>query len=149
MASGVFLDRSDPPTHEALEVALASTAGWWMRIERWIGATYGVTGEPLFYGKESGWATRYRRGGKSLVTLLPMHDALRAVVVIGPSAAAGMNALRIQPETLAAFERARPYPDGRWLELPIASEADVDDLLTLISHKSPPPRRPRSSVPGR
>jgi hypothetical protein len=149
MTEGAFLDRDQPPDRAALEAVLGERLGSWDGIAGWLEATYGTKPEPLFYGKDSGWVVRYRRSGKSLVTLLPGPGTLRAVVVIGPSVAADVAQLDIQPSTRAAFERAHAYPDGRWLDLPIETEADVADVRRLVELKSPPPRRPRTTAARR
>lgn len=146
MSQGAFLDRERPPDRAGLVAALGERIGSWDAIAGWIEAAYGIEPEPLFYGKDSGWVVRYRRSGKSLVTLLPGPGSVRAVVVIGPSVAAAVGRLELQPATRAAFERARAYPDGRWLDLPIESPADVADVRRLVETKSPPPRRPRSKA---
>jgi hypothetical protein len=149
MAPGAFLDREQPPDRAALEAVLGERIGSWDGIAGWLEATYGTEPEPLFYGRDSGWVVRYRRSGKSLVTLLPGRGSVRAVVVIGPSVAAAVGGLDLQPATRAAFERAHAYPDGRWLELPIETEADVADVRRLVELKSPPPRRPRTRAAPR
>jgi hypothetical protein len=138
---GAFRDPTRPPRPDELGLALGLRRELWERLERWLEATYGATPEPLFYGSDTGWVTRYRRAGKRLVTLMPMPDALRVVLVIGPSIADRIPELSLQAATHYAFESARAYPDGRCLTLPVETTADIDDITTLIAAKSPPPRR--------
>ena len=149
MSQGLFLERAQPPNRERLVAGLGERIALWDRLTSWIEATYGVGPDPLFSGKDTGWVIRYRRSGRSLALLAPLHAAIRAVVVIGPSVANAVHDLDLRPTTRAAFERARAYPDGRWLDLSVESVDDVEDISRLIALKSPPPRRPRvRAAPG-
>lgn len=146
MTNGAFLDRERPPTRDELAAALGATHALWERLVARMRATYGLEGEPLFDGRDSGWVLRYRRSGKTLLVLLPESGAARALVVVGPSIAEAAAALPLEPEVRAAFDRAHAYPDGRWLRIEVGSEAVADDLLRLVELKSPPPRRPRRAA---
>lgn len=113
----------------------------WDRLTGWLGSSYGISADVVGSAKR-GWSARYRRGGKSLVLLDPATDGATATVVIGPSLWATFGAAGLRPATREAYERAHPYPDGRWLRLPLRDDADVDEIERLIAMKSPPPRRP-------
>jgi hypothetical protein len=143
MADGAFLDPTRAPSRTALADALGDRLHLWDRLASWIEATYGVEPEPLFYGRDSGWVVRYRRSGKSLVTMLPMRHGMKVVVVVGPSVADQVPGLDLQPAVRRAYRSAHPYADGRWLNLAVEDPRDVDDITRLIALKSPPPRRPR------
>lgn len=146
MSAGAFLDPDRPPSSSNLMAALGARARLWNQLARWVEDTYGLQPEPLFSGKDTGWVIRYRRSGKSLVTMVPMRGAAKAVVVIGPSVADRVAELELQPATRHAFEVAHAYPDGRWLTLDIGRPEDVDDVTRLVGLKSPPPRRPRKRM---
>ncbi len=146
MATGAFLDRARPPTRSELAAALGERRALWDRVVARMEATYGLEGEPLFYGRDSGWVLRYRRSGKTLLVLLPEPGVARALVVLGPSIAEAAAALPLAPEVRSAFDRAHAYPDGRWLLIEMGSEAVADDLLRLVALKSPPPRRLRRAA---
>lgn len=147
MSVGAFLDTAAPPARAELERALGPALARWDRLVGWMGATYGLAGEPLFFGRDSGWSLRFRRSGRALLTLTPMDDgSVRALVVIGPSAWEAITAEPLSPPVRAAWEAAHPYPDGRWLWLSLADDAVVADVERLVALKSPPPRRPRAVV---
>jgi hypothetical protein len=139
-----FLDPAAPPDRESVERVLGDRVALWLRLTGWIEATYGIAPEPLYSGKRSGWVFRYRRSGKSLLTVVPVQGAFQALVVIGPSIADRVSALVLQPATRQVYDAAHAYPDGRWLLLTIETAADVDDVMALVAAKSPPPQRPRS-----
>jgi hypothetical protein len=150
--TGAFLDGSRPPSTEELTAALGTAAARWTGLVEWLGATYGVEGEPLFFGRDSGWCLRFRRSGRALLTLLPHEGGFRVLVVVGPSVAAGVEAAVAAGDLgrpiAEAFADATAYPDGRWLWLPVDDEAAVEDVRRLVALKSPPPKRPRPRLVG-
>ncbi len=114
MGTGALLDRDRPPAERELTECVGETRPLWERLVGWIEATYAVTGEPLYFGKESGWVLRFRRGGAALMTLLPHADGgFQALVVVGPSAWESVAGASLSPAIRAAWEAAKPYPDGR------------------------------------
>ena len=44
------------------------------------------------------------------------------------------------------IEAAKPYPEGRWLFIPLGSETDLRDVERLLIEKSPPKKR--QEAPG-
>jgi hypothetical protein len=73
---------------------------------------------------------------------------VRALVVIGPTAWAKVGDADLSPAVRAAWDAAHPYPDGRWLWLPLTDAAVVADVQRLVALKSPPPKRPRHREPA-
>jgi hypothetical protein len=145
--SGALLDRDAVPTLAELAAASGSGRDRWDRLVAWVERTYGLTGEPLYFGRDSGWVLRFRRSGKALLTLLPLAGGgLRALVVVGPSAWAAVADAELSEPIRAAWAAAHPYPDGRWLWPLVEDDAIVDDIERLVALKSPPPRRPRKAA---
>jgi hypothetical protein len=147
-AVGAFMDRERPPTEPELAAALGPAAGPWTDIAAWVVTTYGIAGEWDFSGKETGWAMRFRRSGRSLLWLFPRPGSVRALVVVGPAIYGEARSLGLAPATADALRDAHAYPDGRWLYVTADSEAVVADIRRLVALKSPPPRRPRRSSPA-
>ena len=145
MVAGVAVDRGRVPDGAELTARLGEARPLWDDLVAWVDATYGVVGEPVWYGKESGWVVRFRRGGKSLLTMLPqVSGGFTAGVVIGPSLWETVPAAPLSPAVRAAWDASRPYPDGRWLGFEVVDRAVVEDVKRLVALKSPPPRRPRT-----
>jgi len=144
MGTGAFLDPAAMPTRDDLVRILGPRIATWDRLIDWMASTYGIEGEPIHFGRDSGWSLRFRRSGRALSTLTPMVDgSVRALVVIGPSAWDAIAAEPLSPVVRAAWDAAHPYPDGRWLWLTLTGDEMIADVERLIACKSPPPRRPR------
>jgi hypothetical protein len=142
---GVLLDRDAVPSVEDFPAACSLERRRCADLVSWVGSTYGVVGEPLFSGRESGWTLRFSRSGKALLTLLPLAGGgLRALVVVGPSAWEAVANAELSEPIRVAWAAAHPYPDGRWLWPIVDSDAVVEDIKRLVVLKSPPPRRPRA-----
>jgi hypothetical protein len=147
-ASGLLLDPTTAPTARELAASLGSTRPLWDRLVSWMLETYGLTGEPLFTTREDGWALRFRRSGRALLTLQPLADGrFKALVVLGPSVWDQVAGVGLGSVVKAAWDGAHPYPDGRWLFLAVDDDETVDDIERLIALKSPPPRRVRQRMP--
>jgi hypothetical protein len=141
MAAGAFLDRSTPPDAEAFLKAVGAAGERWLRLDDWARQTYGVEGEPNFFGKATGWTLRYRRAGKALFTLTPRDGAFSAIVVVGPTVWPRTQDLELTEATRAALEAAQPYPEGRWAWFEVADDGAVTDVMRLVGLKAPPPKR--------
>jgi hypothetical protein len=141
---GALLDRETVPSVEDFAAACGQERRWFDRLVRWLETTYGVVGEPLFAGRETGWTLRFWRSGRALLTLTPLADgALRALVVVGPSAWDAVAGTELSEPIRAAWAAASPYPDGRWLWPIVDSDAVLEDIERLVTLKSPPPHRAR------
>jgi len=141
-----FSDRDHAPRPEAFIEAVGPEAARWRALTGWLADRYGLAGEPYWDGAATGWCLRYRRGGRSLLTLIPRDDAFRALVVVGPSAWAAAAGADLGQVVRSAWDGARPYPDGRWLWLDVADDETVAGIEALVALKSPPPRHPRRSA---
>jgi uncharacterized protein DUF3788 len=143
MTRAPFLDRTATPDEAQLHDALGPSAPRWDRLDGWVRDAYGLEGEWLWFGNDSGWCRRYRRSGRALCTLLPGSGTFRALVVIGPTAWEQVDESLLSPTVRAARSAAHPCPDGRWLWLAVDDDRSVEDIERLVALKSPPPRRPR------
>jgi len=103
----------------------------------------GYDHEPVFSieGKDHAWCFRYRRGGKTLVTLYPRRDDFTVLVVLGRDEVPAAKEIidRQSARVRTAFDEARQFPDGRWLWIKPAFRNDVDSIAALLALK----RRPR------
>ena len=137
----VFPDRSNPPGVSTFLEPIGGARLRWVRLDDWARATYGVEGEPYFFGRTTGWTLRFRRGGRALFTLIPRIDGFSAVVVVGPTVWEAATDVALGVEVRAALDAAHPYPEGRWAWIDVADDDIVDDVIQLVALKAPPPRR--------
>ena len=143
MAEPNFPDKMAPPSRDDVFARVGVARDRWLRLEDWARRTYGIEGEAIFLGRDTGWSIRFRRGGRALFSMVPRTDSFAALVVIGPSVWTAADALSLSRATRVAWDAAHPYPDGRWLWLDVVDDLVASDVEALVALKSPPPRRPR------
>jgi hypothetical protein len=144
MAPTVFMDRAHQPTESEILEALGSKAPLWESLATYIDEAYGI--EPAFVPatKSYGWEVRYRKGGKTLLSLTPDQGRFTALVVLGEKETEAARELALGNNARRVFEEARQLRDGRWLFVGVESERDVEDLEMLLAVK----RRPRALTPA-
>jgi hypothetical protein len=144
MTPTAFMDRDRPPTASEIADALGSAAPLWDRMTRFVETSYGVEPTLVPPSKNYGWDVKYRKGGKTLVSLTPDEGRFTALVVLGQKEAAGASDLELGAHVRSVLAEARPLRDGRWLFVLVESERDVEDIERLLALK----RRPRVSTPA-
>ena len=147
MSTAVFTDKSRPPLSEELAAAVGPQWTAWEELVRFVTSTYRVEEEWKYYGSKSGWTLRYRKGGKALLSLTPAEGLFHAQVVLGEAHVEPARALPLGENVRRILESARPYPDGRWLFIQVASEQELRDVQQLVALKAGPPRRAKQARP--
>jgi len=137
MAKGAFVDRKHLPSMQEIFATLGSKRSLWDDLSQFITGNYGTQGDLAFYGKNYGWATRYRKGGKALVSMYPGNDAFTVQVVLGEAEVMKASGLNLGANARKVLEESHKFPEGRWLFIKVESEKDLDDVKQLILIKSP------------
>ncbi len=137
MSAGAFVNKEHPPRKQEMIDLLGKAHLQWSGLVTLVKEHYSIEGEWKFYGKNYGWALRFRKGGKALVSFYPNEGFLTAQVVVSPSMVEGAHSMKLRKTTLEAIDRAHPYPEGRWVFLRVNSESDAADVKKLLFLKSP------------
>nr|MDO8098607.1 DUF3788 domain-containing protein [Candidatus Njordarchaeota archaeon] len=137
MAVGAFVKKENKPTIEEILAAIGSNRLFWERLTQFITENYGIQGDFAFYGKNYGWAVRYRKGGKALISIYPGNDSFTVQIVLGEAEARKGARLNLGAKARKVLEEAHRFPEGRWLLIKVDSEKDLDDIKQLILIKAP------------
>lgn len=133
MSVGLFTDKHHEPTEAEIQAALGSKLPLWQELIQFIREVYRPQEDfRFFYGKDYGWARRFRIKGRLLTTLYPRRDGYTAQVILNPAAVEMAQQMNLGQNTQAAIARAKPYPEGRWLFIRVESQGDVRDFKQLI-----------------
>ena len=86
---------------------------------------------------------RFRRGGKTLITLCIREGYFLACVVLGKDE---RDKFDEQRETFGeaarrVYDEAHTYHDGKWIAFEVRDEAPVDDIIRLVHIKRKPNRK--------
>lgn len=143
MGHSYFAAKSAPPTEEAIRAALGPAEPLWRDLLATLQARYVCEGEKKYlYGKANGWAWRLRYKTKLLTNLYPAEGHLVAQVNLGPADVERAQALPLGESAREAIARARPYPEGRWVFVPVRSWADAEDVLGMLALRAAEERLP-------
>jgi hypothetical protein len=140
MALSAFADRERPPSLDEMLGVVGEKAALWRAVSGFMSETYRCDGERKFYGKSYGWMLWFRVAGKSLLALYPQDGGVTAQITLGPSLVDRALELPLGTAFRRAIEEAHPYPEGRWLFVPLRSDGEVEDLKRLVLLKKRPPR---------
>lgn len=135
MSVGLFVDKAHQPAPEELREALSGALPLWNDLVDFLRDGCGCDGELRFYGKNYGWALRFRKWGWALCSMYPGSGFFTAQVVLSPRLVGQAAELPLEAKARGILESTREYPEGRWLYLPVSSSRDVEDVQRLVSLK--------------
>lgn len=138
MGISIFTDKEQQPTMEEVFAAVGPKRPLWENLTRFIAENYRIEGDFTFYGKNYGWAIRFRKGGKALLSIYPGKESFTVQIVIGLTQAEKAFRLSLGKNVRKVLEDARKFPEGRWLFINVETEQDVDDVQQLLMAKARP-----------
>jgi hypothetical protein len=134
MSIGLFTDKSQQPTDAEIAEAIGARLPIWQQLIDFIRDNYPVQQDFNFlYGKNYGCAWRFRIRDRLLTSLYPGSGGFTAQVILSPQAIEQARGLKLGNNVQQAIARAKPYPEGRWLFIPVDTEQDLEDIRQLLT----------------
>ena len=132
-----MLERECEPTEDQMLKWIGRRASLWSDLRDYLASGYDHVAELDFGGKKYGWSIRYRKSGKTLVTLFPECGGFTALVVLGKKEVVKAEALldKLSMGVRKLFGETNQLHDGRWLWLRATSKADIESIKTLLNAK--------------
>jgi len=140
MAIGAFTDKTHKPSTAEIVAAIGSKQPLWDNLIAFITDSYRLKSDFVFYGKKYGWALRFRKSGKALLSLYPSQESFTAQIIISQAQAEKALSSELSKKANKVIEDAHPYPEGRWLFIKVESEQDLHDVKQLLRVKSKQPK---------
>lgn len=148
MSNSCFADKQHTPTEDEIRAAIGPLLPLWDALVTHIRATYVCDeGWKCLYGKSYGWGLRFRGKGQLLANLYPAEGGFVVQVNLSPEGVEQARALASGTGVPLAIERAHPYPEGRWLFIPVATVDDLRDIKALLALRAQEKRIPRRLTP--
>lgn len=145
MEVGCFIEKGARPTDAQVQEAIDARLPLWNALTECVQARYPVTEDFKFlYGKTYGWALRFRVKGQLLVNLYPTRGGFTAQINLSSEAVEQALDMGLGQNAQQAIARARPYPEGRWLFVPVEAEDDLRDIQRLVALRATAKRLPGS-----
>lgn len=134
MSVGIFTDKKYQPTDAEILEAIGPKLALWQELVRHIREGYPTQEDFKFlYGKNYGWALRFRIKSQLLTSLYPTQGGFTAQINLGPEAIEQAQAMALGENAQQAIARAHPYPEGRWLFVHIETANDMQDIQRLLA----------------
>ena len=131
-------------THTPVEKEMADFIGEpakeaWVRLRRFLKENYDIVPEMMF-DKKHGWDVRYRKSGKTLITLTPEKGAVRILIVLGREESEKALSMQkeLRPQMYRLIENTKQLHDGRWLWIRLFQTKDAEDIEKLLPIKRKP-----------
>jgi hypothetical protein len=139
MSIGIFTDKNHHPNDIEINETIGPLLPLWQKLVKYICDNYTVQAEfKYLYGQKYGWGLRFYIRGKLLTSLYPNQNSFTVQIILNPAAVKQAQSMNLGKNVQQAIVKAHPYPEGRWLFIPIESENDIKDiryLLTLRNEK--------------
>jgi hypothetical protein len=140
MAVGTFVEKEHQPTMREISISVGSKKDLWDSLERFVAENYRTKRDFAFYGKNYGWALRFRKAGKALLSMYPGESSFTAQIVLGETPAKKASSLRLGKNARNVLGRARQLPEGRWLFIRVSVKQDLRDIQQLLLLKTSGPQ---------
>ncbi|HEX7319714.1 MAG TPA: DUF3788 domain-containing protein [bacterium] len=126
------------PTDKDMLKLVGRKAALWTELRVYIAEHYDHSPILSVGKKDYDWTIRYRKSGKTLVSLMPEKNEFCVLVVLGREEVAKVKTLKLGQYTKGIFQNAKQFHDGKWLWLRPGSKTDLEDIKALLSIKRKP-----------
>jgi hypothetical protein len=125
--------------NQALTQGLGKARTAWKEINEYLLKCYDF--EPvLFTGKTDVKVIRFRKSGKTLVTLTPQKGSFFVLVVLGKKEVDKVKELKaeLSASMWKRFMTTKQFHDGRWLWIEVKNMKQLKDIKVLLGVKRKP-----------
>jgi hypothetical protein len=134
MSVGVFTDKNHRPTDAEILEAVGPRLSTWQELIHFVREKYRVQEEFKFlYGEQYGWGLRFSAKGKLLTSLYPVQGGFTVQIILRPEAVEKAQTMKMGRNVRKAMARAKPWPNERWLFIPVESEKDFQNVQQLLA----------------
>jgi hypothetical protein len=141
MSVGLFTDKNHRPTDAEVREAIGRRLSTWQELIHFVREKYRVQEEFKFlYGEPYGWGLRFSTKGKLLTSLYPVQGGFTVQIILRPEAVETAQRMKMGRNVNRAIARAKPWPNERWLFIPVESEKDFRDVQQLLALRVEPKR---------
>lgn len=144
MSWNELFDANRMPSLDDIRSFVGEAKPLWDELVSYLEQTYRVKPQPDYSkcSAQPGWNVKFKKSGKSLCTLYPMHNYFIALVVVGAreenevEAAARADVFTAYVKTL--YQKTAFSAMGKWLMIEVKDEAVLSDIRRLIEIRMRP-----------
>ena len=131
MAESIFGEKVNIPNEEMLNIALEESKALW---DKMISISDGI-GEWKFYSKTAGWTYPVKKKKRTLFYMMPKEGYFQLIFVYGERAVEVAKSIGLPKQVLNNLLQAKPYVEGRLLNIGISSDIDLNTAQKLLQLK--------------
>ena len=136
MSVGCFIEKKHCPTEEEIIQALGARRDDWLALVYFLREKYADAEEWKFmYGKKYGWALHMRSGKKLVSNLYPTQGSFTVQVNLSETAVQAALQTDLNPHVRQVITAAHPFPEGRWIWIPVETDQDLVDIRALLERR--------------
>jgi hypothetical protein len=136
MSIGSFTDKQYRPTDKEVSKELGSSYPKWLAFSEYLRLLYKTKEDFRFlYGRTYGWGLRFQTKGKLLTALYPNRGFFIVQIILSHIQLSKTKGIGLHKNALAAIDAANPYPEGKWIFVPIKTDIDLKDAWHLLALK--------------
>jgi hypothetical protein len=133
MSIGYFTDKAVQPSPGDIQNVIGTRFTLWEDMLKHIRDTYEPQEDFKFlYGKNYGWAMRFKLKSKLLTSLYPADGGFKVQIILSSEEIETALAMDPGKNVRQTIDEATPYPEGRWLFIPVENPADMQDVINLL-----------------
>ena len=135
-----MLKKECKPTEAEMIKWIGKRAAFWSDLTEYLSSYYDHIPELDFGGKKYGWSMRYRKSGKTLITLFPECGGFTALVVLGKKEVVKAEIVfeKLSKRVQKLFRETNQLHDGRWLWIRPSTKKDIESIKILLNAKRRP-----------
>jgi len=136
MSIGCFSDKKHRPAEDEITQALGGWQSAWQSLVQYLRQEFADHEEWKFmYGKRYGWALHMRARRQMVANLYPTGSGFTVQVNLSEPAVQAALQTDLDPFVRQVIESAHPYPEGRWIWIPVESERGLSDIRDLLARR--------------
>ncbi len=129
--------RNEPTERQMLKL-IGKKSNLWKTLLTYLADQYPHEPVMSIGKKEFDWTIRYRKSGKTLVTMMPEKNGFCVLVVLGKKEIEKAKTMKFNPFIKNVFLTAKQYHDGRWLWIRPRNQRDIESIKQLLTAKRKP-----------
>ena len=114
-----MFDRTHKPTETEIIrfISDAETIAVWKQLRKYLETNYDLLDETIYYGDKYGWLIRYRKSGRTIVSLFPEKKSFSVLIVYGQKEIDKFisQEFEFHPAIVEIFQNTKKLHDGKWL----------------------------------
>lgn len=112
----------------------------WKQIQEYLKAHYDLLMETIYYGDRYGWVVRFRKSGRTIVSLFPEKNSFSFLIVYGKKEIDKFSSQESEflPAIVEVFKTTKKLHDGKWLWIQVIDSTYFENLKKLIAIKRKP-----------